>query len=355
MGLTRGWGTGYTDGDGDIRVFRRGPLTFSRSPGKRVEGLAEQFRSSVNRLVGSVPLTAASVSVRPREGGPLDLLYTCGFEGAVAEPGLALGDEARRWLEANRRELVLAVRPEHRGSGFYRPFIEHGIRTAIIVPIFRSGRLAGTVTVGSGERDAYTARHLQLIRMMTAELTPFFAKPVPPSRTYLEPEVTPGSWGPGRPHAAVDVEEREPSRPPAAEVVPPEPGEAPREARIEADALGRIAEWNEAAERIFGWSRCEVVGHVLTLFYREKNRRLIDPTLIGRLLRDGTFRGRALTWDSSGLPVCCEVELKELETAPGRARGFRGRFRRVPSHTLLAHESLEFGFARLYDFSNPLR
>ncbi len=298
-----------------------------------------------------MPLTAASVSVRPQETGALEVLYTCGFEGASVEPGLPIADEVLDWLESNRRELVLAIRPEHKTSNFYRPFIEYGIRTAIIVPVFRAGRLAGTVTVGSRERDAYTARHLQLLKMMCNELTPFFAKPVPPSRTFSEAE--PGSWGPGRPHATLDVERHAP--PPAEKPTPPAPEAAapPQEAHIEADALGRVAEWDPAAEIIFGWTRSEVIGHFLTLFYRLKQKRLLDATLLDDLLRTGTFRGRAICYDSDGLPVTCEVELSRLSTS-GRTRGFRGRFRRVTPRTLLPREEIEFGFARLYDFSNPV-
>jgi len=333
-------------------VFRRSFLTFSRSLGKRAEGLVAQFRSSLDRLVGRVPLTAASVSVRPQEEKPLEALYTCGFDREVADAELAIGDEGLHWLEAHHRELVLAIEPEHSKLDFYRPFIEHGIRTAIILPIFRAGRLAGTVTVGSRKREAYTARHLQRLKMMCSELMPFFARPVPASRAFAEAE--PGSWGPGRPHAVVEVQGQPP--PPAEKPMPPaaEAAAPSEEAHVEADALGRIVAWDELAEQIFGWTRSEAIGRFLILFYRIKDEHLLEAALLDDLLRTGHFRGRAVCYDRDGLPVTCEVELSRLIPPSASAGEFRGTFRRVTPRTLLPHEEIEFGFARLYDFSNPL-
>ena len=96
------------------------------------------------------------------------------------------------------------------------------------------------------------------------------------------------------------------------------------------------------------------MGSFLTLFLRRKHRRLLDPTLLGELLGPGVYRGRALGYDSRGLPVTCEVELTRAPMPRGRAQGFRGVFRRVASETLLSHEPVEFEFARVYDFSNVL-
>jgi PAS domain S-box-containing protein len=304
-------------------------------------------------VVGSMPLSAGSLSVRPRGEGPLEVLSTWTFEGTPVESSrpLTIGKPALQWLETKGPELVLAVRDEHRHSEFYRPFIEHGIRSALVVAIFHSDRIVGTVTVASKQRDAYTASHLRVIKLMSSELASHFpgpasvgaARPAPPAANETET----------REHTPHDAEE--PPAPTAREHAPQtRPPDSPR-ACIEADSLGRIAGWDETAERIFGWSRSEAVGNFLTLFCRRKRSRLLDPTLLKELLTRGVFRFRAVGYDSRGLAVTCEVELSELNTPHGQTQGFRGVFRQVTPETLLAREKIQFEFARLYDFSNVLR
>ena len=310
-----------------------------------------------------MPLSVGSLSVRPRPEGPLEVLSTWRFDGTPEESTrpLTIGKPALDYLETKGPELVLAVRDEHRHSEFYRPFIEHGVRSALVVAVFQSDRIVGTVTVGSKERDAYTASHLRMIKLMSSELASYFPHAAPAHEVRPVPRAAEAEAH-ERPQ---QVEEEVPARagrPGAPQASPPE---LPR-ACIEADSLGRIAAWDEAAERIFGWSRSEVIGNFLTLFCRPKQGdpkrnsvrlgtpRLLDPTLLEELLRGGVLRFRALGHDSRGLAVTCEVELSELNTPPGRTQGFRGVFREVASETLLAREKIQFEFARLYDFSNVL-
>jgi len=311
-------------------------LTVSANLPGWVRGLARRFRSALDSLVGAVPLTAASVSVRPREDGPLEVLatYTCTGDISVSSTPLTLGEPAVRWLEVHRRELVLEVRPSHADSAFYHPFIVAGVKRVLVVPVYQGNVLAGTLLVASDEPDAYTMRHLKLVRLLAGELAPFFPRPAP-----VRPSATPLAAAPrstDKPFlTARELAQR-------------------GEAVVETDELGRIETWEGAAEGMFGLSRREVLGACLALFYRRKVKRLLDPTLLDDLLAEGAFRGRALCYSNEGLPVTCEVELSRLDAGEGRATGFRGRFRQVMPETLLPREKITFGFARLYAFGNPL-
>ncbi|HUU42685.1 MAG TPA: GAF domain-containing protein, partial [Planctomycetota bacterium] len=160
-----------------------------------VRGLVRRFRSALDSLVGAVPLRAASLSVRPREDGPLEVLatYVCTDGITVSEHPLVLGEPAVRWLEANRRELVLEVRPTHADSEFYRPFIRAGVKRVLVVPVMQQDVLAGVLIVASDQSDAYTARHLKVVRLLAGELAPFFPRPAPvrPSTVPLAPAPEP--------------------------------------------------------------------------------------------------------------------------------------------------------------------
>jgi PAS domain-containing protein len=304
--------------------------------------LARRFASALDELVGAIPLTAASLSVRTDQTGPLEVVSTRRFEGETGEtvPPLSLGDEAVRWLEANRRELVLSVRPEHAKAGFYRPFIDHGIRTALIAGVFRGEKLVGAVAVGSSRTDAYTRRHLGLIRLMTRELAADFRAAAAQGEVERKPAAGAGEVE----HSLHVAHEHAAGR---------ERGTG--EALIEADFLGRIAGWNHTAEDLFGWTQDEVAHGVLTVFFERKHGNLVGPLLVEKLLVKGVFRGRAVCYDRRGLPVACEVELSKLGASGGGAGRLRGRFRPVTGDTLLPRERIHFGFARLYAFSNPVK
>jgi len=316
-----------------------------------VRGLVRRFRAALDHLVGVMPLTIASISVRPQEHGPLEVLATYRVEDAVVSPAsdLVIGDAAVRWLDANRRELVLEVRPTHRDSEFYQSFIGADVKRALVVPVFQAGAVAGTVTVASEESDAYTVAHLKLVRLLAGELAPYFPRPAPVAPAEL-PTTTigaPTSMATATEPERVDVDAALRS------------GEAASlrstsEAVIEADALGRLVSWEGAAEGIFGLARRDVLGGTVAFFHRPTHARRIHTSLVNDLLAGGHFRGRALCYDSEGLPLTCEVELLRLDTDDGRVRGFRGRFRPVTPETLLPREDVQFDFAKLYAFGNRL-
>lgn len=326
--------------------------------------LVAEFRTSTSHLAGAVPMTVASLSVRPSLDGSLTELTTCALGSARVPEPFTIGDQALKWLEANRRPLVLEVLGAHHRAGFYRPFVDRGIRSAIIMPVMPAGVIVGTVTIGTNQLRAYTKKHLNIIGMLCRELAPLFPHPgesAPPAIEAEEPVAAPASADENTRAAIESIPSATPiptasTQEAQVESVPsetPTPTASTQEAQIEADSLGRIARWDKTAEGIFGWSASEVVGTVLTLFYRKKHRNLLDPTLRKDLLSEGTFRGRAICYDNKGTPVTCEIELSELEGTK-QSRGFRGRFRRVKPDTLLPREKIEFGFAKLFDFSSSL-
>ena len=55
--------------------------------------------------------------------------------------------------------------------------------------------------------------------------------------------------------------------PPAEDPVDPHNGGA----AVEQDASGAITEWNEAAERLFGWSRAEAIGRQSDILVPQRN------------------------------------------------------------------------------------
>ena len=343
-----------------------------------VASLKERFRRAAREFAGTAPVAVASLSVRAVVGGPLDAVLTLGFTDLSAEalakgegdglelPPLVIGDAAAQWFEANRRELVLDVRPEHVRSEFYRPFTRHGLRSVMVLPVFRDEELAGTVAAGSVERDAWTKRHLRMLQLLAAELTPEFPAPAPAEKGTVPmsgtvpketsgtvpdigtvPKETVGTV----PHGGTVPEEAVGTVPDIGTV--PLGGTVPT-AHVEADALGRVREWDATAEGLFGIPRDEAVGKTLALFYRGSGGRLIEGRLAEELTARGRFTGRVLAWDVGGLPVTCEVDLIAIRT-PAGARGFRGRFRRVdPDESGLAREGIRFDLARTYAFMNPV-
>ena len=341
--------------------------------------LTRRLRLTLAELAPIMPVSAAAALARRESDGPFELLAEVRPEvdDARASPQIVLSAGAVEWLEVNRRELVLELRPGYRESELYLPLIENGIPAAVISPILYVDELSGVVVITTRRRTCTTERQLRMIRVLVpklAELVP------PPMAEAWEIEV--GTPDPGDAGAVEDekpsvtvVEEEHSLR---ADLTPQQeepvargaPAEAPadesasaveasaanaQDIRLEADALGRVDEWTERAERVFGWSHEEVVGSFLTLFYRNKHRHLLDPTLREELLKDGRFEGRAICYSRDGLPVTCEMTLSELQDPDGRATGFSGSFRVVKPNTLLPREDIEFGFARLYAFTNPLK
>ena len=89
-----------------------------------------------------------------------------------------------------------------------------------------------------------------------------------------------------------------------------------RDAFIETDARGVLTEWNRQSEVIFGWSRDEVLGRLITEFLIPERYR----TAAGRELESMGERGAG---DGSD---------KAAPGAPVAPRGIRGRGPRVGLH-----------------------
>ena len=304
--------------------------------------LKERFGQGARDLAAGIPVSVASISIRRTAGGPLDVILTLGFtegDGTELAP-LVIGDAAAQWFEANLRELVLDVRPDHVKSEFYRPFTQHGLQSVVVLPIFGEGGLVGTVAFGAEERHAWTRRHLKLMQLLAAQLAPEFPHPAPAAPAPESREE----------HSLRAAREEKP-----ASAAPPGPT-TPHEddAHVEADALGRVREWDPAAERLFGIPRETALGVSLAIFYRETGRRLLAPRLVDELTARGRFTGRVLAWDSEGRELACEVDLLAVRT-PAGARGFRGRFRLVETPSPLPADEVRFDVARRYAFANSVK
>jgi PAS domain S-box-containing protein len=88
------------------------------------------------------------------------------------------------------------------------------------------------------------------------------------------------------------------------------------------DAKGRIASWNAAAERIFGWRADEVIGaHVSRLYEEGENERgRCEEEL--RSVRSGErFEARVLRRRKDGTPFLARVVMTCLRDDAGRGRG----------------------------------
>jgi PAS domain S-box-containing protein len=347
--------------------------------GSQVQGdwrrqLSRRLRLTLAELAALMPVSGAVVSARRDPDGPFEVVAEVRADDAPQQPpspDLVLSHAALAWLEANHRELVLEVRRGYRESELYRPLIAHGIPAAVLCPIFYVDELSGVIVFTTSRRTCTTERQLRMIRILVPKLVELVPPPMTDGWHVEEPtvETARGSAAPPQPAQTAEHSLR-------AELVPPReagpvesagspPVEAPasegssrrsaESIRLEADALGRVEDWSGEAERAFGWSRDEVIGSFLTLFYRDKHRHLLDPTLRDELLREGRFEGRAICYSRDGLPVTCRITLEELRDAGGRTTGFRGSFRIVKPETLLPREQIEFGFARLYAFTNPVK
>lgn len=91
---------------------------------------------------------------------------------------------------------------------------------------------------------------------------------------------------------------------------------------ITIDEQSRIIDWNQAAERVFGWSRAQAVGQVLTELIVPKAHRRYHHSGIERFLKDGTahiFNRRVETTAlrSSGEEFDAELSVWPVRTSAG--------------------------------------
>ena len=197
------------------------------------------------------------------------------------------------------------------------------------MPVFHGEALVGAVLAGSSHKDAFTKKHLRLLALATAHLAALFPEPA------NEPDERPDE------HAG--------SAPVAAPVAPA----AGPEAHVAADGIGRVREWDEAAEALFGIAREEALSGRVAVFHRGASGRLIPAGLVDELTARGRNAFRVVGFDPDGTAVLCEVELSSVRT-PAGARGFRGRFRRIQPDALAPRAELQFDVAVPYAFDNAL-
>nr|MBI3611986.1 PAS domain S-box protein [Nitrospirota bacterium] len=89
------------------------------------------------------------------------------------------------------------------------------------------------------------------------------------------------------------------------------------------DAEGAVRVWNQAAERIFGWSAEEVLGRPLPTVPEEKRDE--HRQLCERVLRDEAFTGlEVVRRRKDGSPVTISLSTAPLRNAEGRITGVMG-------------------------------
>lgn len=100
---------------------------------------------------------------------------------------------------------------------------------------------------------------------------------------------------------------------------------------VQADANGRFAFWNAAAEAIFGYPAAEVLGEridlVVPLEYREMHWTGFNRT-IGSTWRGGDAWGEIEALHKSGERILLEVLLTPIAGPDGRVQSVMGMFRR---------------------------
>ncbi len=107
------------------------------------------------------------------------------------------------------------------------------------------------------------------------------------------------------------------------------------EAIIATDPQNRIAFWNAAAQRMYGWSAEEVVGRTLGELLSQQSSE-DEQNRIERALTDhGRFLGEVKHWCKDGTALTVEVVLQTLLDAEGRFLGYMSLNRNVSERKVL--------------------
>ena len=91
-----------------------------------------------------------------------------------------------------------------------------------------------------------------------------------------------------------------------------------QDAVIITDLDGRIVDWNPAAERVFGYTRAEMLGRSVGRLYRTDDPRGLERTIIAAMEEHGRWFGElgiARKDRSEGL---CETTIVPLRDAQGK-------------------------------------
>lgn len=92
---------------------------------------------------------------------------------------------------------------------------------------------------------------------------------------------------------------------------------------IALDSSGTIESWNLGAQRLTGWNADEIVGHSLSVFYPDDERRAGLPLeLLDRARRDGSVEHTGWRVRKDGSQLWCDVTITALHDEAGRVTGF---------------------------------
>ena len=326
---------------------------------EQLSALQQALEEGVDRLSQSFPMSLATVALRESDGRVVVIA------GEVAEhlTGLVeerppVAPEAFDWVDVNRQILTLTVGPRLRVSELYQPLIELGLESGLVAPIpGDGGGLLGVLVIGSRHVGGYFKGELEMVREFAESLAGHMKPAKPQKPSIAEVQVRLREIAKQLVTEAAEEREKVPSET-ETRSLEVSTGEGEREGEggitVRADELGRIRDWDRRAEELFGWRAEEVIGRFLTLLVQQKSGNVLDIRLRERLLAEGAFAGRTITWRRDGTPVVCNVRLSKLTGESGGAKGFVGRIEAVPSPTLLPREPVELSFVELYDFSNLL-
>jgi len=84
------------------------------------------------------------------------------------------------------------------------------------------------------------------------------------------------------------------------------------------DLDGRIIDWNPAAEKIFGYTKAEVLGQTPGLLHRPEDSATLTGKIIEGVERDGRWSGEILFVGKDGTEGICETTVVPLRDRHGR-------------------------------------
>jgi two-component system cell cycle sensor histidine kinase/response regulator CckA len=99
--------------------------------------------------------------------------------------------------------------------------------------------------------------------------------------------------------------------------------ESIKDAVVFTDADGLITDWNPAAERLWGYSREEVIGRDASFLHGETGDQVVQ-TLLDALEQDERWEGVLRTRSRDGAERVCDVRVLPLRDAAGRTVGTVG-------------------------------